>query len=159
MYGVLNTIALLTLIVSLIALVRPLPTLKLPNRTRAVLTFFASIILISIASQFKPSPEPETPDKLPAETSRPVEKPAKKKVVKPDRTVTLAEFNRIREGMSYKQVVDIIGFKGNVMSESTMMGIRTVMYSWENDELFSIANMNAMFQNGKLVSKAQFGLK
>jgi hypothetical protein len=30
------------------------------------------------------------------------------------------------------------------------------MYSWQND---SGSNMNAMFQNGKLVNKAQLGLR
>lgn len=85
-------------------------------------------------------------------------KSERKKVSKPDRTVSLAEFNRIKNGMSYKEVVAIIGFEGEVMSESTIMDIKTVMYSWENGG-FSFSNMNAMFQNDKLISKAQFGLE
>lgn len=37
-----------------------------------------------------------------------------------------------------------------------MASIETVMYQWVNR---NGSNMNAMFQNNKLVQKAQFGLK
>ena len=93
---------------------------------------------------------------LPVEQGEAVEEVTQKKVPKPDRTVTLAEFNRIKDGMSYKEVVAIIGFEGTVMSETTVMGTRTVMYSWENR---GFSNMNAMFQGDKLMSKAQLGLR
>ena len=69
--------------------------------------------------------------------------------------VTKAEFDRIREGMTYDEVRSIIGAPGEVLSSSDMVGIKTVMYSWMND---NGSNMNAMFQDGKLVQKAQFGL-
>ena len=69
--------------------------------------------------------------------------------------VTLAEFNRIKDGMTYSQVCEIIGVRGTETSRSSLVGITTVMYSWTNDDY---SNMNAMFQNGGLVSKAQFGL-
>jgi len=69
--------------------------------------------------------------------------------------VTAAEFDMIREGMTYQQVVGIIGAPGEQMSSSDIAGYRTVMYSWTNS---SGSNMNAMFQNGKLIQKAQFGL-
>lgn len=38
-----------------------------------------------------------------------------------------------------------------------MAGITTVMFMWEGTSFGG--NMNAMFQNGKLVTKAQFGLR
>jgi hypothetical protein len=71
--------------------------------------------------------------------------------------VTLAEFNRIQTGMSYSQVVGIIGAPGTEISRSEIGGYLTIMYQWQNE--ISLGNMNAMFQNGALVSKAQFGLK
>jgi TM2 domain-containing membrane protein YozV len=37
----------------------------------------------------------------------------------------------------------------------TVLGYTTIMYSWKNPDG---SNMSAMFQNGELVSKAQFGL-
>jgi hypothetical protein len=71
--------------------------------------------------------------------------------------VTLANFNRIREGMSYQEVVSILGSPGELTASSDVAGIKTVMYQWEGESFG--ANMNAMFQNGKLVTKAQFGLE
>ena len=77
--------------------------------------------------------------------------------------VTYYEYKRIQTGMSYKQVVAIIGVEGEEISRSKMDGIpgvmesiETVMYQWLNN---NGSNMNAMFQNDKLIQKAQFGLK
>jgi hypothetical protein len=70
--------------------------------------------------------------------------------------VTKAEFMQIENDMTYEQVVAIIGAKGEVQSESNIAGYHTVMYSWMNP---GGPNMNAMFQNGKLINKAQFGLQ
>jgi len=73
--------------------------------------------------------------------------------------VTLANFNKLQNGMSYAEVVAILGRDGTVLSESDIAGFHTVMYSWEADKGILGANMNAMFQNGELVQKAQFGLQ
>src|SRR5262245_41924350 len=70
--------------------------------------------------------------------------------------MTLANYERLTTGMTYAQVCGILGKNGTEMSRSEMLGTVTVMYEWQGNGL---ANMNAMFQNGKLVSKAQFGLK
>ncbi len=72
------------------------------------------------------------------------------------RKVTASEFSNIRDGMTYQQVVKIVGENGDELSRTSLGGITTVIYSWTNSDF---SNMNAMFQNGKLVSKAQFGLK
>ena len=69
--------------------------------------------------------------------------------------VTKAEFDQIREGMSYEEAARIIGASGELQSSSEIAGYRTVMYSWMNS---NGSNMNAMFQNGRLINKAQFGL-
>lgn len=71
--------------------------------------------------------------------------------------VTMAQYNRIKSGMSYNKVVSILGQPTEELSSSEMMGITTVMYMWEGNSLGG--NMNVMFQNKKVVSKAQFGLK
>lgn len=70
--------------------------------------------------------------------------------------VTRAEFDEIEEGMSYERVEVIIGASGEEVSSSEIAGYKTVMYQWSNP---GGGNMNAMFQNGKLVNKAQFGLR
>jgi hypothetical protein len=76
-------------------------------------------------------------------------------IAAPAPVVTKAEFDRIRDGMSYEEVAKIIGASGEVLSSSDVAGYKTIMYSWTNS---NGSNMNAMFQNGKLTQKAQFGL-
>ena len=70
--------------------------------------------------------------------------------------ITAAKYAAIRPGMTYKQVVAILGSPGEEISSSDLAGYRTVMVDWKNN---SGANMNAMFQNGRLINKAQMGLQ
>ncbi len=70
--------------------------------------------------------------------------------------VTLAEYNAVRDGFTYEEAANIIGDPGVEVSQSEIGEYKTVMYSWDNEDGSS---MNAMFQNGSLVSKSQFGLK
>lgn len=70
--------------------------------------------------------------------------------------VTMAEFAQLQTGMTYDQVVEIIGAPGEELSRSDIGGFTTVMFAWKNA---NASNMNAMFQNGGLVNKAQFGLR
>ncbi len=73
----------------------------------------------------------------------------------PATRVTLGNFNRLETGMSYADVVRILG-PGQELSRSDIAGTTTVMYQWNGTGL---GNMNAMFQDGKMITKAQFGLK
>lgn len=70
--------------------------------------------------------------------------------------LTMEGYNRIKTGMTFEQVTAIIGQPSQEMSRNELAGTETVMYMWEG---MLGANMNAMFQNGKLVQKAQFGLR
>lgn len=70
--------------------------------------------------------------------------------------LTMDGYNRIKTGMTFEQVTAIIGQPSQEMSRNELAGTETVMYMWEG---MLGANMNAMFQNGKLVQKAQFGLR
>jgi len=72
--------------------------------------------------------------------------------------VNMANYNRIKNGMSYEKVVAILGEQGVEMSSNDIGGYKTVMYMWKAGG-FSAGNMNAMFQNGSLIQKAQFGLE
>jgi hypothetical protein len=69
--------------------------------------------------------------------------------------VTMAEYQQVSDGMSYAEVTAIIGSPGQELSSSNVAGYSTVMYMWSNA---GGSNMNAMFQNDKLVNKAQMGL-
>lgn len=72
--------------------------------------------------------------------------------------LNLEKFNKIETGMTYEQVVTIIGEEGTVLSESEISNIKTIIYSWYGKGSIG-ANANITFQNGKVISKAQFGLK
>jgi len=72
--------------------------------------------------------------------------------------LTLAKFGQIQTGMSYDEVVAIIGNNGVEQSTSEVGNIRTVMVSWANPGLMQ-GNASIIFQNGKLMSKSQLGLK
>lgn len=62
-----------------------------------------------------------------------------------------------RAGISYSEVVGIIGRQGEELSRTSVPGLpTTVMYGWTN---LDGSNMNAMFQGGSLIQKAQFGLR
>ena len=71
--------------------------------------------------------------------------------------VDRAAFQSLKTGMSYKRAVAILGSEGEEMSSNEMGGTKTVLYKWEGGGFG--ANMNAMFQDDKLISKAQMGLK
>jgi hypothetical protein len=73
----------------------------------------------------------------------------------PPPVVTRAHYAQISEGMSYERVRGIIGNSGEEVSRATLAGHTTIMYQWMNA---NGSGMNAMFQNGRLVTKAQMGL-
>ena len=74
--------------------------------------------------------------------------------------ITLDEFNRIETGMSYENVVQIIGQEGELLSSVDLnigSDYATQMYVWYGSG--SVANANVTFQGNKVISKAQIGLK
>jgi hypothetical protein len=111
----------------------------------AILATIAVVWLLASNDVFRPSTRPE-PGRYVAPRVPLVQDPP---------VVTRAEYGRLQEGMTYEEAVEIIGVRGDELSRSDLAGITTVMYSWVND---NGSNMNAMFQNNKLVTKAQFGL-
>lgn len=101
------------------------------------------------------------PAAAPAEEKK-EEAPAEEKKEEPapaaDGILTTEKYDQIKNGMTYEEVVGIIGSEGQVMSETGEKGtdFHTVMYEWETDGFLSSANF--MFQGGKLESKAQMGV-
>lgn len=76
-------------------------------------------------------------------------------------TISLEEFNAIKTGMTYQEVFDIVGSRGEVLSEVDLgLGDEyyTAMYTWDGEGSLG-ANANVTFQGGKVTSKAQFGLE
>lgn len=82
--------------------------------------------------------------------------PARQEPARPEPTVTKAKYDAIATGMSYREACDALGESGEELSRNDLAGTTTVMYGWKNPDG---SNMNAMFQNDKLVQKAQFGLR
>lgn len=72
--------------------------------------------------------------------------------------ISASEFAQLRAGMSYPEVVTIIGSEGELISENEMAGYRTQMFMWDEEGTFGIGNANVMFQNGQMIQKSQFGL-
>lgn len=101
-----------------------------------------------------PAPEPEKPRRGLA-VSDIFGGPHKTKV-----QITMDQFNRIRSGMTYSQVREIIGGDCKLESEVGEPGtpFHTVSYACDGHGGLG-ANASIMFQGGKLEMKAQFGLE
>jgi len=73
----------------------------------------------------------------------------------------MAQFNRIQPGMTYAQVVEIVGFEGTFSGEDRITddfghAVHLRMYDWKNGAFGGF--MNTIFQDGKLVHKSQYEL-
>ncbi len=119
---------------------------------------FIIIILIVLACNC-PKPEETSKKQDEAKTSqteKETQKTAEANKTDNENKVTMENFKKLKNGMSYKQVVEILGKEGELLSENEVAGTKTEMYQWKAGMM---SNMNAMFQNDKLMSKAQFGLE
>jgi hypothetical protein len=65
-------------------------------------------------------------------------------------------YDAVAIGLTAANVEAILGRAGEELSRSEIADITTAMYVWQNRDG---GNMNVLFQNGRVVSKAQFGLK
>lgn len=72
--------------------------------------------------------------------------------------MTAEKFNRIESGMTYDEVVNIVGSDGELSSQVDIGGdeYKTEIYVWYGAVPGS--NANVTFQGGKVAAKAQFGL-
>lgn len=75
-------------------------------------------------------------------------------------TISKEEFDAIYTGMTYQQVVDLVGGPGEVLSEVDIGNDEyfTRMYSWDGEGTPG-ANATITVQGGKVTAKAQFGLE
>jgi hypothetical protein len=76
-----------------------------------------------------------------------------------DVVATFDAFNQLEHGMSYEHVCKIIGCEGSLLFRIGGIGgvPETAMFSWNGAGIVG-ANMNATFRDGRLTSKAQFGM-
>ena len=76
-------------------------------------------------------------------------------------TISLEEFEQIKTGMSYQEVFDLVGSRGEPLSEADLgLGddYYTAIYSWDGEGSLG-ANASVTFQGGYVTSKAQAGLE
>lgn len=72
--------------------------------------------------------------------------------------ITLEEYNKIESGMTYEQVVEIVGSDGTVSSQVESNGYKIVIISWYGNGVAG-SNANVTFTNNAVSGKAQVGLK
>lgn len=70
--------------------------------------------------------------------------------------LTLEKFNQIKNGMSYKEVVDIIGSEGTQIASSGEGKYKVESYKWDGENFQYIL---ITFMGEKMYSKNQNGLK
>lgn len=79
--------------------------------------------------------------------------------------MSMDEFEQIKNGMAYEQITAIVGAPGVIIFEAGTPGdkLYTVTYQFKTDKeisnIFDNANAQLMFQNGKLITKSQTGMK
>lgn len=72
--------------------------------------------------------------------------------------MTMEEYNKIETGMTYEEVVEIVGSSGESMSKVEGNGTVIEMFTWYGNGMAG-SNANVTFQNGKVTGKAQVGLE
>lgn len=70
---------------------------------------------------------------------------------------TLAKFSALTPGMSYSQANSLVGVAGTLVSSTNIPNAGSAeVYAWDASDG---GRMTAMFEDGKMISKAQVGLK
>lgn len=73
------------------------------------------------------------------------------------RSITLSVYEQIKNGMTYDDVVLLTGSKPSSTSYFDNMGMHYQTCTWPGES--ALASAMIMFQNGKVISKTQYGLK
>jgi hypothetical protein len=71
--------------------------------------------------------------------------------------LTLANYHRLQNGMTYREVVAIFGAEGEEQSSIDLGTSQQTNYRWMGPQGLSFALLT--FQNGKLTGKIHMGLK
>ena len=73
-----------------------------------------------------------------------------------DYSVTMYQYEGVRDGMSYADVIKITGSEGRQLVRQNIAGMIGEMYSWQNPDG---SGMNVMIMNGQVVQKAEANLQ
>ena len=69
----------------------------------------------------------------------------------------MAKFNKVKDGMTYAEVVKIMGGPGKKISESASGDIHVAMFGWYGEDPTTVGVVS--FLNGAVNAKQQQGLK
>lgn len=72
--------------------------------------------------------------------------------------ISYDEYAKIEPGMTYDQVIKIIGSPGKELSRASLGDYESIVIMWDGEGEKG-ANANITFQNGKVMAKAQVGLE
>ena len=70
---------------------------------------------------------------------------------------TFEKFEKVQNGMTYDEVVQIMGYDGTLMSDVGDDTYNIKMYYWYGKD--GVSNTTISFDNGKVSGKSQIGLK
>jgi hypothetical protein len=126
---------------------------KKPFYKRVWFWVLAVIAVIVFMVNAAPDVEPTTSEPVKQDEVKPAPK-------KNNPGISKAEFEAIKDGMSYEEVVKIVGGPGELQAESGKPGeeLYTVSYMFKGEKGIG-ANAQIMFQGDKMNMKAQAGLK
>jgi hypothetical protein len=77
---------------------------------------------------------------------------------KPDKKtgkLRMENFEQLKNGMTYREAVEILGVEGDLISESGSGSFQSTVYMWRGDDF---AVISVIFMNDKLFSKTKTGL-
>jgi hypothetical protein len=72
---------------------------------------------------------------------------------------SLAKYHRIEHGMVYIDAILILSCPGEEVASTSVGGFNTVIVRFESERPNHNGHMNLTFQNGRVVGKAQVGLR
>jgi hypothetical protein len=70
--------------------------------------------------------------------------------------LSLNKYNQIKKGMTYQEVVSILGSEGTQVTSSGEGEYKVETYKWEDEEF---QFLSVVFMGGKVYSKVESGLK
>lgn len=120
--------------------------------------FWVIIVVIAIGAMSSKAKKEidKVVDSKPAATDAGKKDGAKKDEPKKEVSkVNYDNFLKVKMSDDYNNVTSLLG-EGSELSSSEVAGIKTVIYSWNGS---GFSNMNVTIQNGKVIGKAQVGLK
>lgn len=102
------------------------------------------------------TPQPSAKRSRPVSPAKPSIRRKPKPAPKPKRRhISLQEFDQLDLGMSYKEVVKVLGRPGKEDSRMELLGTTTTTYEWKE----GLGRMVFLtFEDDKLSSRMQFGL-